>query len=130
MSSDSTADAYPPEYVNYDNGPYVIRVITVVIVLATLFVGLRIGARIQRRVGLALDDWLAIAALLVAWAEYVDGYLCIKLGGVGLHLPIALERRPNALRNVFIVSQYHTINPPVCSSLFSSHADKGLYISA
>lgn len=100
----SSTPVYPPEYVNHDGGPLAIRVMTAVVVLATFFVGLRIGVRIQRRVGLLLDDWLALAALVVLWAEYAVGYLCIKLGGVGLHLPIALERRPKALRNTFLVS--------------------------
>lgn len=102
MSSNSTQ--YPPEYENYDSGPHAVRVMTAVIALATLFVGLRIGVRLQRRVGLAMDDWLAVASLIVEWAEYADGYLCIKLGGVGRHLPIALERNPNAVTNTFIVS--------------------------
>lgn len=56
-----------------------------------------------------LDDWLIIAALIVEWAEYVDGYLCIKLGGVGMHLPIAVARRPNALRNTFVVSHSYLV---------------------
>lgn len=102
MTSNSTE--FSPEYERYDGGPAVIRTMTAVIVLATVFVGLRIAVRMHRRVGLALDDWLAVAALIVEWCEYVDGYLCIKLGGVGLHLPIALARKPNALRNTFIVS--------------------------
>lgn len=102
MSSNSTT--YPPGYESYDGGPAVIRVMTAVIVVATVFVGLRVGVRIHRRIGLKLDDWLIIVALVIEWAEYVDGYLCIKLGGVGLHLPIAIARRPDALRNTFIVS--------------------------
>lgn len=89
---------------HHDGDPPAIRIMSTVVVLATFFIGLRIGVRLHRRVGLKLDDWLAVAALIVVWGEYADGYLCIKLGGVGLHLPIALERRPNALRNTFIVS--------------------------
>jgi len=96
---------FPPEYVNYNDGPRVVRVITAVIVLATIFVALRITVRVYRRVGLALDDWLAVASLIFLWAEYADGYLCIKYGGVGLHLPVALATKANALRNVFIVSK-------------------------
>ncbi|KAH6655952.1 hypothetical protein BKA67DRAFT_534859 [Truncatella angustata] len=93
---------YPPEYANYDGGPQVVRIMTAVIVLATLFVALRLVIRLHRRVGLALDDWLSVASLIFLWAEYVDGYLCIKYGGVGLHLPIALATKPDALKNTFI----------------------------
>lgn len=107
--SSTPSEAYPPDYVNHDGGPAAIRIMTAVVILATLFVGLRIGVRIHRRIGLALDDWLAVVALIVLWGEYADGYLCIKLGGVGLHLPIALERRPNALRNTFMVGRTPTL---------------------
>lgn len=100
----SSTSEYSLEYVNHDGGLAAIRIMTAVVVLATFFVVLRLGVRVKRRVGLHLDDWLAVAALIVLWSEYADGYLCIKLGGVGLHLPIALERRPNALRNTFLVS--------------------------
>lgn len=89
---------------NWDDGPRIIRVMTAVTLLATLFVALRIGVRLHRRLGLALDDWLIIVALVVEWAEYADGYLCIERGGIGLHLPIALERKPNPIRNTFLVS--------------------------
>lgn len=101
MSSISTN--FPPEYVNYNAGPHVVRIMTVVIVLATIFVALRIIVRVHRRVGVALDDWLSIASLVFLWLEYADGYLCIDRGGVGLHLPIALKTKTDALRNVFIV---------------------------
>ncbi|ETS76479.1 hypothetical protein PFICI_11866 [Pestalotiopsis fici W106-1] len=97
----STPD-YPPEYVNHDDGPRVVRVMTAVITLATIFVALRFAVRLRLRVRFALDDWVGLASLLVVWAEYVDGYLCIKYGGVGLHLPIALQRKPDALRYTFI----------------------------
>jgi len=99
----STSTDFPPEYVNYNDGPHVVRSITAVIVLATVFVALRIAVRVHRQVGLKLDDWLSVASLIFLWAEYADGYLCIKYGGVGLHLPIALMTKTNALRNTFIV---------------------------
>lgn len=98
----STSTNFPPEYVNYNAGPHVVRIMTVVIVLATIFVALRIIVRVHRRVGVALDDWLSIASLVFLWLEYADGYLCIDRGGVGLHLPIALKTKTDALRNVFI----------------------------
>lgn len=101
--SSNTID-FPPEYVNYNDGPHVVRVMTAVIILATLFVTLRIIVRVHRHVGLGLDDWLSVASLVFLWAEYADGYLCIRKGGVGLHLPIALKTKPDALKNVFIVS--------------------------
>lgn len=95
---------YPADYVNYDGGPEVIRVMTALQVLATFFVGLRLGVRIHRHVRLGLDDWLIGAATLFVWAEYVAGYLIVKQGGVGLHLPVALMRKPNAVRNIYLVS--------------------------
>jgi hypothetical protein len=101
--STSLAD-YPPEYVQHDDGPRAVRTMSAVIVLATVFVALRFFVRVHRRVVLGLDDWLSVAALLFLWAEYADGYLCIKYGGVGLHLPIALMTKTDALKNVFIVS--------------------------
>lgn len=39
----STSIDYPPGYESYDDGPAVIRVMTAVIVVATVFVALRIG---------------------------------------------------------------------------------------
>jgi len=100
----STSQDFPPEYANYNSGPYVIRVVTAVTVLATVFVALRFAVRFNRRLGFALDDWLCLISLIFLWAEYADGYLCIKRGGVGYHLPIAIAIKSDALRNVFVVS--------------------------
>lgn len=104
MSSSSNLTSFAPEYVAHDDGPRVVRSMTAVIILATFVVVLRFIVRIHRRVGLALDDWLSAASLVLLWAEYADGYLLIKYGGVGLHLAIALAEKTDALKNTFIVS--------------------------
>jgi len=96
---------FPPEYLNYDKGPLVIRVITSLVVLATVVTILRLIIQLQRRGGIEFDDWLIVAALGFLWGEYADGYLSVKRGGIGLHLPVALATKKDALRNVFIVSK-------------------------
>ncbi|PSR80253.1 hypothetical protein BD289DRAFT_441078 [Coniella lustricola] len=101
MSSNSTESQ---SYLDYDKGPLVIRVITAILTVATLFVALRIYVRLQRArdYGLALDDWLSVASVVLIWAEYINCVLTVTAGGVGLHLTVALEKKPNALRNVFL----------------------------
>lgn len=103
MSTNSTE--YSQAYLDYDKGPLVIRVITAILIVATLFVALRIYVRLQRarEYGLALDDWLSVASVILIWAEYVNCVLTVTKGGVGLHTVVAEQKKPDALKNVFLV---------------------------
>jgi hypothetical protein len=104
MSNVSLTAGFPQDYIDYDGGPAVIRAISAAIVLATLFVGLRLWVRVSRGIGFGVDDYLCVASLIVVWGEYVDDYLCITQGGVGRHLLVNLERDPNTIRTTMIVS--------------------------
>lgn len=102
MSSNSTE--IPAEWENINEGPQVIRAMTALMIVATIFVGLRLGVRRHRRAGMGMDDWLIVGALLFGWAEYVAALLSVVLGGVGVHLLVALEHKPNAVRDTYLVS--------------------------
>ncbi|KAK4229301.1 hypothetical protein QBC38DRAFT_472532 [Podospora fimiseda] len=91
-----TLDQLPPELLLIDNGDKLIRTITPVTVLATIFVFLRLGMRL-RRVGLGLDDYLIIFALIFTWGTWVVGTLFVKLGGLGRPMIVNLAIDPNRL---------------------------------
>jgi hypothetical protein len=100
----ATLPVITPEMLAHDAGPGAIRAITAVIVVTTAFVGLRIWMRLHRRVGLKLDDWLIVAAMIILWGEYADGVLSITEGGIGRHLVVLLMKDPNVLSKTMLVS--------------------------
>ncbi|KAK4150068.1 hypothetical protein C8A00DRAFT_37347 [Chaetomidium leptoderma] len=101
-SSNSTVPAIPPEYFTYDAGPGAIQAISAVMAVTTAIVALRVWIRFYRRIGMGLDDWLIIAALVVLWGEYVDGYLSITEGGIGRHLAVLMMDDPNVLSKTML----------------------------
>ncbi|KAK4183227.1 hypothetical protein QBC35DRAFT_394291 [Podospora australis] len=98
----ATLPVITPEMMAYDAGPGAIRAISAVIVVTTAFVALRIWMRLYRHVGMGLDDWLIIAAMLVLWAEFADGVLSITDGGIGRHLLVLLMENPNILSRTML----------------------------
>ncbi|KAK4209074.1 hypothetical protein QBC37DRAFT_324543 [Rhypophila decipiens] len=87
----------PPELFLIDDGPRLIRILTSVTVLATLIVLLRIGLRLKRRVGIGLDDYLIILAMVITWATCTIAILFVSLGGLGRPLLVNLAIDPNRL---------------------------------
>ncbi|KAM7219701.1 hypothetical protein V8F06_004914 [Rhypophila decipiens] len=80
-----------------DDGPRLIRILTPVTVLATVIVLLRIGLRVKRRVGMGLDDWLIMLAMVITWATYTIAILFVNLGGLGRPLLVNMAIDPNRL---------------------------------
>ncbi|KAF3766673.1 hypothetical protein M406DRAFT_231598, partial [Cryphonectria parasitica EP155] len=61
-----------PEYVATNEAPEVLRILTVMTAISTLFCGLRIATRYHRSVeSIGLDDWLLVAAV----GLYVGGFI-------------------------------------------------------
>lgn len=113
----------PPELFAIDDGPRLICILTPVTALATLVVLLRVALRLRRRVGVGLDDWLIIAAMVTAnlfppsissasfasssniflslqiltWATYTIATLFVHLGGLGRPLLVNLAIDPDRL---------------------------------
>jgi hypothetical protein len=53
-----------PQFLAYDDGPFIIRMSIAMGLLATLFVGLRVWARTYTRIKHGLDDSIVISAMV------------------------------------------------------------------
>ena len=53
-----------PQFLAYDEGPFIIRVSIAMGLLAALFVALRVWARTYTRIKHGLDDWIVISAMV------------------------------------------------------------------
>lgn len=54
----------PPELFEINNGPKLMWILSVMSVVVTIVVGLRVFVRLSRRIRLGIDDWLIIVALV------------------------------------------------------------------
>ncbi|KAI1374032.1 hypothetical protein F4677DRAFT_177630 [Hypoxylon crocopeplum] len=72
-----------PSLPEVNDGPYLLRTLTPMAVVVTLFVGLRIAVRIHRCVGMGVDDWLILLSLILSWANYALAVLFVNIGGLG-----------------------------------------------
>ncbi|POS68924.1 hypothetical protein DHEL01_v212682 [Diaporthe helianthi] len=93
-----------PEYLAVDEGPEVLRTITAITAISTLFFGLRIAVRLRRSgFGIGADDWFLFAAVCFNWALYGFGtYLIVLHGGLGRHLPVVLMEDPHMFESTLL----------------------------
>ncbi|KAG8164000.1 hypothetical protein KVR01_005918 [Diaporthe batatas] len=93
-----------PEYLAADEGPEVLRTITAMAAISTLFFGLRIVVRLRRSgFGIGADDWFLFAAVCFNWALYGFGtHLIVLHGGLGRHLPVVLMEDPHMFESTLL----------------------------
>jgi hypothetical protein len=56
--------SWSTEYENQNNGPSIIETCVLMTVVASLFLGLRLWARRMKGLGLQLDDWILLVAMV------------------------------------------------------------------
>lgn len=76
-------------------GNWALGITVAVTLVATLFVALRFWARNTTRFGLWLDDWLALATLVVLYWVLIISAIAVDKGGIGK--PIAQAMTENSL---------------------------------
>lgn len=64
--------------------------------LATILVIARFITRVHTKVGLKVDDWAIVIALLIAWGEFVTNVICGQ-NGLGRHLITVMPNEAIAL---------------------------------
>ncbi|KAI3330091.1 hypothetical protein F4824DRAFT_505450 [Ustulina deusta] len=84
-----------------NRGPEIIKILTPLSTIVTIFVGLRIGVRIRCGVAIGVDDWLILCSLLLSWGLYVLGVTFVQYGGLGRPLAVNLAINPQR----FLISQ-------------------------
>ncbi|ROW16455.1 hypothetical protein VPNG_02754 [Cytospora leucostoma] len=77
-----------------------VRVIIVVFVFTILdfiAIGLRVWSRYIQRLPLALNDWMAILALIFATGSVTNQLIAVFLGGIGYHIADIMAKHPEKL---------------------------------
>ncbi|KAL2840138.1 hypothetical protein BJX68DRAFT_271841 [Aspergillus pseudodeflectus] len=97
---------YSPEYLAEDSSGDSFVQITVMPALATVFVALRIGVHLWRKVGFHLDDWLVLVSIAFAWGMYVVFALGYQKVPVGRHV-VVLTREESATMQEYFFITYH-----------------------
>ncbi|KAL4746460.1 hypothetical protein BDW72DRAFT_35145 [Aspergillus terricola var. indicus] len=101
----STSD-YSSEYLAEDSRGDSFAQITALPALATVFVALRIGVHLWRRVGFHLDDWLIIISIAFAWGMYTVFTLGYQNVRVGRHIVVLTKTESTTMQRYFFVT-YH-----------------------
>ncbi|KAI1270139.1 hypothetical protein F5Y18DRAFT_4728 [Xylariaceae sp. FL1019] len=95
----STNTDSPIDYTN--DGPGIVVGITILAFVSTVVVGLRLWSRRLMKAKLALDDYLAVAALVVSHVYYASAVATIIVGGVGRDYRLVTAEGPGKVEALF-----------------------------
>ncbi|KAL5380745.1 hypothetical protein DPSP01_007546 [Paraphaeosphaeria sporulosa] len=95
------AAQYSPQYLNEDHGPTIIATASLMIILCTVFVGLRYYARYLTSTQFGAEDVIIPFALLAEVGLCVVGILMVKEAGTGRHLAFNIQRDPDSFTKHF-----------------------------
>ncbi|OAG02579.1 uncharacterized protein CC84DRAFT_1207476 [Paraphaeosphaeria sporulosa] len=95
------AAQYSPQYLNEGHGPTIIATASLMIILCTVFVGLRYYARYLTSTHSGAEDVIIPFALLAEVGLCVVGILMVKEAGTGRHLAFNIQRDPDSFTKHF-----------------------------
>ncbi|PYI00550.1 integral membrane protein [Aspergillus sclerotiicarbonarius CBS 121057] len=92
-----------------------ILIISVLVGLACLSAALRIVARVKRRTGFGVDDYLCFVAIVLMLGMLIELILWCTMGGSGYHMSDLDARTIVLFRQIFIASQftYFLLSPTI-----------------
>ncbi|UDD63472.1 hypothetical protein AFCA_010736 [Aspergillus flavus] len=110
-----SSSGFSPEYLAEDSSGASFAQITALPALATLFVVLRIGVHLWRKVGFQLDGWLTLVSIIMlialtcklfAWGLYTVFALGYRNVRVGRHV-VVLNRDEITIMQMYFFISYH-----------------------
>ncbi|KAJ5731518.1 uncharacterized protein N7483_006026 [Penicillium malachiteum] len=83
-----------------------IEIVVVLVALCVICVGLRVFARLRRRVGLGIDDYLSMLSMVLMLAMLIELVLWCTIGGNGAHVKTLDSKTIENYYKIFLANQF------------------------